>query len=110
MNLDKARSSTTRIVGKRCAVNRVREDSVSSAATSAASQRDTSPSVSIVVPCRNEAKAIDAFLNSLLNQEMGNINWEVIIADGMSDDGTRKILEQFAKEHRQIRVIDNPSR
>jgi succinoglycan biosynthesis protein ExoA len=110
MNLDKARSSTTRIVWKGCAVNRVREDSVSSAATSAASQRDTSPSVSIVVPCRNEAKAIDAFLNSLLNQEMGNINWEVIIADGMSDDGTRKILEQFAKEHRQIRVIDNPSR
>jgi len=28
----------------------------------------------------------------------------------MSDDGTRKVLKQFSKEHRQIRVIDNPSR
>jgi succinoglycan biosynthesis protein ExoA len=62
------------------------------------------------VPCRNEAKVIDAFLNSLLNQEMGDINWEAIIADGMSDDGTRKVLEQFSKGHRRIRIIDNPSR
>src|SRR6202162_143283 len=110
MNMDKARSSATRIVGKGCEVNRVCEDSVSSAAGSVAGRRDTSPSVSIVVPCRNEAKAIDAFLNSLLNQEMGDIEWEAIIADGMSDDGTRKVLEQFSKEHRQIRIIDNPSR
>lgn len=110
MNLDKARSSTTRNVGKGCGVNRVCEDSVPAVAGSAARQRDTSPTVSIVVPCRNEANAIVAFLNSLLNQEMGDINWEAIIADGMSDDGTRKVLEQFSKEHRQIRVIDNPSR
>src|ERR1700693_2152273 len=110
MNMDKARSSTTRNVGKGCAVNRMCEDSVSSVDRNAASQRDASPSVSIVVPCRNEAKAIDAFLNSLLNQEMGDINWEAIIADGMSDDGTRRVLEQFSKEHRQIRIIDNPSR
>jgi succinoglycan biosynthesis protein ExoA len=110
MNLDKARSSTTKNIGNGCAVNGVCEDHVPGSAASPAGQRDTSPSVSIVVPCRNEAKAIDAFLNSLLNQEMGDIKWEAIIADGMSDDGTRKVLEQFGKEHRQIRIIDNPSR
>src|ERR1700682_4891859 len=107
MNLDKTRSGTTKKIGNGCAVNGLCKDYVPA---SPAGQRDTSPSVSIVVPCRNEAKAIDAFLNSLLNLEMGDINWEAIIADGMSDDGTRKVLEQFGKEHRQIRIIDNPSR
>jgi glycosyltransferase involved in cell wall biosynthesis len=62
------------------------------------------------VPCRNEAKAINAFLNSLLHQELGDLRWEAIIADGMSADGTRKILQQFSKEHPQIRIINNPSR
>ncbi len=97
-------------VGNGCGVNRPCDDSVSRVACTAASRQDTPPTVSIVVPCRNEAKAIDAFLNSLLNQEMENINWEAIIADGMSNDGTRRVLEQFSREHRQIRIIDNPSR
>jgi succinoglycan biosynthesis protein ExoA len=110
MNLDKARPRTMKNVGKACAVNGVCEDSVPTVGGSVAGKRDTSPSVSLVVPCRNEAKSIDPFLNSLLNQVMGDINWEVIIADGMSDDGTRKVLEQFSKVHRQIRIIDNPSR
>jgi succinoglycan biosynthesis protein ExoA len=109
MTLDKARFSAKRNVGKGCAVKRLCEYPVSSVAFNAASQQDAAPSVSIVVPCRNEARAIDAFLNSLLNQELEDINWEAIIADGMSDDGTRKVLQQFSTEHRQIRIIDNPS-
>ena len=72
MNLDKARSSTTKNIGDGCAINGVCEDHVPA---SAAGERDTSPSVTIVVPCRNEANAIDAFLNSLLNQKMGDIKW-----------------------------------
>lgn len=110
MNPDNTRFSATRTVGKGCAVGRSSVDVASNVACSAASRQNTSPTVSIIVPCRNEAKAIDAFLNSLLNQEMCNINWEAIIADGMSEDGTRKVLQQFSKEHRQIRMIDNPSR
>jgi glycosyltransferase involved in cell wall biosynthesis len=110
MNMDKTRPGTMKNVGKGCAVNGACENSAPTVAAGTASQRDTSQFVSIVVPCRNEAKAIHAFLISLLNQEMGDINWEAIIADGMSDDGTRKVLEQFSKEHRQIRMIDNPSR
>src|SRR5271169_5077989 len=93
MNLDKARFGTARTVGKGCAVSRLCEDAASN-----------------VAPCRNEAKSIDAFLNSLLNQEMGDIHWEAIIADGLSEDGTRKVLQQVSKEHPQIRMIDNPSR
>ena len=74
-----------------------------------AGQQKAAPSVSIIVPCRNEARAIDAFLKSLLTQELEGIEWEAIIADGMSDDGTRNVLHRISKEHRQIRIIDNPS-
>jgi succinoglycan biosynthesis protein ExoA len=68
------------------------------------------PRVSIIVPCRNEAASIDAFLSSLLLQELENLNWEAVIADGMSDDGTREVLQRFSAAHPQVHVIDNPSR
>lgn len=67
-------------------------------------------SLSIVVPCRNEAGAIRAFLGSLLAQDLAGFDWEVIIADGMSDDGTRAILEGYSRREARIRVIDNPGR
>ncbi|MEW6297942.1 MAG: glycosyltransferase family 2 protein, partial [Thermodesulfobacteriota bacterium] len=33
---------------------------------------------------------------------------EVIIADGMSDDGTRGVLDRLAEEDQRLRIIDNP--
>jgi len=66
--------------------------------------------LSIVVPCRNEANAIRPFLDSLLAQYLAGIEWEVIIADGMSDDGTRAILQEYARAHPRVRLIDNPPR
>src|SRR5690606_4959122 len=35
---------------------------------------------------------------------------EVIVADGMSDDGTREVLAEIAASHPEVRVIDNPGR
>jgi succinoglycan biosynthesis protein ExoA len=67
-------------------------------------------SVSIIVPCRNEIQAIDSFLSSLLRQDLQGLDWEVLIADGMSDDGTREKLEKFGEENPRIRLIHNPSR
>ena len=46
--------------------------------------------VSVVVPCRNEAKHIRAFLQSLWKQDVTGIDLEVLLADGMSTDGTRE--------------------
>lgn len=66
------------------------------------------PFVSIIVPCRNEAESIHAFVRSLLNQQAGNFRWEALIADGMSNDGTRQALHQYIQQHPQIRIIDNP--
>jgi succinoglycan biosynthesis protein ExoA len=66
--------------------------------------------VTVIVPCRNEARHIQPFLDSLLRQDLDGIDWEVIIADGISDDGTREILCNYAAGRPRIRIIDNPGR
>lgn len=66
--------------------------------------------VSIIVPCRNEKKHIGRFLDTLLSQQLQGLQPEIIIADGMSDDGTRNILTEYAEKHDSIHVIDNPQR
>jgi len=66
--------------------------------------------ITIVIPCRNEAGCIAEVLDSLLAQDLARIDWEVIVADGMSDDGTRAILESYAARQPRIRVLDNPAR
>ena len=64
--------------------------------------------VSIVVPCRNERDQIEIALQSILAQESPPGGFEVIVADGMSDDGTRSILSKLAREDSRLRIVDNP--
>jgi glycosyltransferase involved in cell wall biosynthesis len=68
------------------------------------------PIVSIIVPCRNEREHIHACLRSILGQDLEPEECEIIVADGMSDDGTRDILQQLAAEDPRLHVIDNPGR
>ncbi|MEO7987004.1 MAG: glycosyltransferase family 2 protein [Gemmatimonadales bacterium] len=68
------------------------------------------PSVSIVIPCRNEARYIAPCLASILASEYPRDRLEVIIADGMSDDGTREIIAGYAAEHGRVTMVDNPPR
>jgi len=63
--------------------------------------------VSIITACCNEIKHIREFLDSVLSQDMEGISWEVIIADGMSDDGTRDVIEEYSRRTPQLRVITN---
>jgi succinoglycan biosynthesis protein ExoA len=65
------------------------------------------PLVSIVIPCRNEGASIEGCVRSILAQKSPPGDFEVLIADGMSDDGTRDILAQLSAESRRIRLIDN---
>jgi succinoglycan biosynthesis protein ExoA len=68
------------------------------------------PSVSIVIPCRNEEHRIEGVLRSILAQEPFPGEFEVIVVDGMSDDGTRKILADWCRTERRLHVLDNVQR
>ena len=56
------------------------------------------PKVTVILPCRNEALHIEHCLNSICQQQQPEGGFEIIIADGMSDDGTREILARLEKE------------
>jgi succinoglycan biosynthesis protein ExoA len=71
---------------------------------------DAEPAVSIVVPCRNERDHIESCIRSILAQEPLPGGFEIIVADGMSDDGSRDILTNLAKDERRLRIVDNPAR
>lgn len=67
--------------------------------------------VSVIVPCRNERQHISAFCKSVAQQELPE-GWrlQVLIADGMSDDGTRRQLQSIVAADERFVCIDNPSR
>lgn len=71
---------------------------------------DPEPAVSVVIPCRNERDHIEDCLRSVLAQEPVPGGFEVIVADGMSDDGTREILSALSTIDKRLRIIDNPGR
>jgi len=64
--------------------------------------------VSVIVPCRNEKYYVEGFIRSVLSQEFDRGEIEVIVADGMSDDGTREILRIKSSGRIGLKVIDNP--
>jgi succinoglycan biosynthesis protein ExoA len=66
--------------------------------------------VSVITPCRNEASHIGDFLASLENLNRDGLNVEFIVADGMSDDGTRPLLKTWAERGEGHVIIDNPGR
>ncbi len=67
-----------------------------------------SPFVSIIMPVRNEAKAIERTLGGLLDQDYPCDRMEIIVIDGRSDDGTKDIVSLAATRDSRVRLIDNP--
>ena len=59
------------------------------------------PTVSVIVPARNEEASLAACLESLLGQT--GVSFEIIVVDDHSTDRTREIASSFAG--RQVRVI-----
>jgi glycosyltransferase involved in cell wall biosynthesis len=57
--------------------------------------------------CRCEVGYIKSVLNSILAQEEPPGGLEFIVADGMSEDGTREVLEEIARSDFRVTVIDN---
>ncbi|MCC7009045.1 MAG: glycosyltransferase [Acidobacteria bacterium] len=68
------------------------------------------PSVSIVMPIRNEADFIARSLGAVLAQDYPADRIEVLVADGTSTDGTLEIVSRLTGAGRRVRVIPNPKR
>ncbi|EPR30560.1 glycosyltransferase-like protein [Alkalidesulfovibrio alkalitolerans DSM 16529] len=78
--------------------------------TSDRSEARALPFITVVMPVRNEARFIRETIESLLGQDYPADRFEIIVADGHSDDGTREIVCRIAREHPQVRLLDNPGR
>ena len=66
--------------------------------------------VSVILPTRNEEKYIAQCLDSIMAQDYPMAKVEILVVDGMSTDGTRKILAEYAVKYRRMKIIDNPER
>jgi glycosyltransferase involved in cell wall biosynthesis len=64
--------------------------------------------VSVVIPCRNEVKAIEGTVKAILASDYPEI--EILVVDGMSDDGTREVLDRLCATEPRVRRIDNPKK
>lgn len=69
-----------------------------------------SPLISAIVPCRNERAHIESCVRSLLAQKTSLLELELLVVDGMSDDGTRDILVRLMQSNSNLRMLDNPQR
>jgi succinoglycan biosynthesis protein ExoA len=70
------------------------------------------PIISVIIPCFNEKTTIRPLLEAIHGQTVACTDMEVVIADGMSTDGTREEIASFEETHPdlKIRVVDNPKR
>lgn len=66
------------------------------------------PSVSIIIPCRNEKKFIAQCLDSVLKNNYPQDKIEILVMDGMSNDGTRDVIQDYNRKYPFIRMLDNP--
>jgi len=65
--------------------------------------------ISFILPIRNEVQSIEKTIQSILSQTIDE-DFEIIVADGNSSDGTREILKNLQINNPNIILIDNPEK
>lgn len=63
----------------------------------------TWPRVSVIVPCRNEARGVEEAMLSLLAQDYPNL--EIVAVDDRSEDQTGALLDALAARDSRLRVL-----
>src|ERR1700741_4645886 len=64
----------------------------------------------VIVPCRNERDYVAKSLDALIANDYPKDRMEILVVDGLSDDGTHEVLERYARDYPFIRVLENPNR
>jgi glycosyltransferase involved in cell wall biosynthesis len=67
---------------------------------------------SVIIPCYNERGTIHLLLDALYAQTYPRATMEVIIADGMSTDGTQAAIQAWHDQHPDlaVKVVENRAR
>lgn len=68
------------------------------------------PTVSVVMPIRNEADFIARSLGAVLSQDYPSDRLDVIVADGCSDDGTEELVRAIAASDLRVTLVANTGR
>ena len=68
------------------------------------------PLVSAIIPCRNETSWIAKCLESIIDNDYPKDRIEVFVVDGMSNDGTRAVVESYDQRYPFIRLLENPKK
>jgi glycosyltransferase involved in cell wall biosynthesis len=72
-------------------------------------QASERPLVSVVVPVLNGMPWVDHQLRALAAQQLA-VDWEVVVADNGSDDGTRSCVMRWSEQHSRIHLVDASAR
>lgn len=63
------------------------------------------PELTIVIPAHNEERLLGDQLSALADQQWSDGEWEVVLVDNRSDDGTDELARGFAQRFRRFRVV-----
>lgn len=66
--------------------------------------------LSIIVPLYNSERFLPKCLDSLLNQDIREQDYEIILVDDGSPDNSRQIAEEYASQHTNITVLSQPNK
>lgn len=64
------------------------------------------PGIDIIVGVKNEEQHIERCIKSLMHQTMDDLN--IMVIDGLSDDGTARIVTRLMEEDPRIKLLTNP--
>lgn len=66
------------------------------------------PFVSVIMPIRNEAEFVEGAVRSVLDNDYPAEKIEILVVDGMSDDGTRETVKKLSHADNRVKMLDNP--
>jgi glycosyltransferase involved in cell wall biosynthesis len=71
---------------------------------------ENKPFISVIIPCRNERKFIEKCLDSIIDNDYPKDKLEILVVDGISEDGTREVIKNYIDKYSFIKLLDNPKK
>jgi glycosyltransferase involved in cell wall biosynthesis len=68
----------------------------------------TSPELTVVIPTYNRIDTLRYVIPALLRQDLRGDEYEIVVADSLSNDGTAEYLAEVAREYPRVRHLPGP--